>query len=386
MKYDNIKTPCYILEEMGLKNSIAELRSAINNYWPNTIVGYSYKTNSLLWLIKKMKLEGFLAEVVSHDEYNLAKNIGYDSSKIIYNGPIKEKKSFFDILDNNGYLNIDSYQEVEWLISSKKEYSVGIRVNLALEDYLPEHVQNQIEGSRFGFSYENGDLQKVITKLKENNINVRGLHLHCSSKTRSLEVYEMLCEKFVEIIDKLDYQLDYIDIGGGFFNGVPNKPGFSDYFKVISSLLSKNEKTKNILLIVEPGISLIGSNMSYLVKVKDVKSNTKSDFIITDGTRLHIDPFFHKTTYFYDLECNSKNSSKQIISGYTCIENDRFMLINDLSLKIGDYIRFRRVGAYTLTFVSDFIQFSPFVYLENDYYKVIRKKRTYSDILVLQED
>ena len=53
-------------------------------------IGYSFKTNSLPWVLSFMKEHGCYAEVVSENEYELAEYIGFEH--IIYNGPVKGKR------------------------------------------------------------------------------------------------------------------------------------------------------------------------------------------------------------------------------------------------------------------------------------------------------
>ena len=77
-------TPCYIIHQELLEEGIHLLKTSLEQYWSNYICGYSFKTNSLPWVVEKMKKEEFYAEVVSEDEYYLAKHVGYE--KIIYNG------------------------------------------------------------------------------------------------------------------------------------------------------------------------------------------------------------------------------------------------------------------------------------------------------------
>ena len=69
------------LDEEILFLNYRNLEKTLNKYWPNFKVGYSYKTNSLPWLINWMKSKGAFAEVVSTPEYKLAKKIGYSDSK-----------------------------------------------------------------------------------------------------------------------------------------------------------------------------------------------------------------------------------------------------------------------------------------------------------------
>ena len=60
-----LKTPCFIVNENELKNNIDKMHKALQDTWGNYIIGYSYKTNSLPWIINFLKENGVYAEVVS---------------------------------------------------------------------------------------------------------------------------------------------------------------------------------------------------------------------------------------------------------------------------------------------------------------------------------
>ena len=47
------------------------LKDSLEKSWNNYRIGYSFKTNSLPWLVTFLKERGVLAEVVSDDEYAL---------------------------------------------------------------------------------------------------------------------------------------------------------------------------------------------------------------------------------------------------------------------------------------------------------------------------
>ena len=95
MKADSICTPCFVFDEMEFEKNILDFKKALNIFFPDSLIGYSFKTNSLPYIIKKAKNLGCLAEVVSDTEYDLAKKAGYRSKDIIFNGPIKGKETFF---------------------------------------------------------------------------------------------------------------------------------------------------------------------------------------------------------------------------------------------------------------------------------------------------
>ena len=39
-------TPYYVIDKEALENGICKLKNALDKYWGNSIIGYSYKTNS----------------------------------------------------------------------------------------------------------------------------------------------------------------------------------------------------------------------------------------------------------------------------------------------------------------------------------------------------
>lgn len=372
------KTPCYVINKDILDELFCGLKSALNKYWKNHIIGYSFKTNSLPWLINYMKTMDCYAETVSADEYEYAKLFGFDD-KIIYNGPIKSRDTLIEAIKNGCIVNIDSKREITWLIESGIKGKIGLRVNFDLEKYCPGETQCSTEGGRFGFCYENGELADVIAKLKAAGYSVAGIHMHCSSKTRSLSIYEAISKMCCVIKSEFNLDLEYVDVGGGFFGGVPGKPGFEDYMRLISNTLKQNFNPEHTTLIVEPGMCLVGAPIDYITSVVDVKDTTYNRFVITDGSRTNIDPLMKKTSYTYKIEkthMNDKIIDKQVICGYTCMENDRlFTLNNDKELCEGDYIIYNKVGAYTMCLTPLFIEFFPDVYLkENGNYTIVRNR------------
>lgn len=375
--YMELNTPYYVIHKEELDDNFRRLKEALQKHWDNYIIGYSYKTNALPWVLSHFNHLGCYAEVVSEDEYLLAQKIGVDKAKIIYNGPIKSKESYIEAINNGCIVNIDSQREIEWLDEvepSKRE--VGIRVNFDIEKMCVGHSQCPEEGGRFGFCYENGELSRVIAQLNKKNVNISGIHLHVSSKTREVNVYRAIAEMACSISEHYDLKLDYIDIGGGFFGGLSSKPQFEDYLSIVEGILKDYFDKKETKLIIEPGMSVIGAPVSYVTTVIDTKETNYNRFVITDGTRMDIDPLMKKTSYFhrYISEMSNDRSSKQVICGYTCMENDRIYIAeNEPLFERGDKIIYDKVGAYTMCLTPLFIKYFPSVYVEeNNNLKCVR--------------
>ena len=193
-----LNTPYFHIQETDLDKDVSILKQALTENWGNWIVGYSVKTNSLPWLLCYMKEQGFYAEIVSDTEYRLAKQLGFPDDHMIYNGPIKDRQIFADILLAGGLVNLDSSEEPEWLseLSARfpeRTFSVGLRVNCDIAALCPEEVLVEEEGGRFGYCYENGALAEVIRSLRAlPNVKISVLHLHSSTQSRTVNVYAAL--------------------------------------------------------------------------------------------------------------------------------------------------------------------------------------------------
>lgn len=373
MIYNELSTPCFVVNKQILDGGISLLTSSLEKYWNNYIVGYSFKTNSLPWLVNYVKQKGFYAEVVSDDEYLLARLMNYEDDKVIYNGPIKSRETFLQAMNFGCIVNVDTKREIEWLneLPKNKSYKVGVRINFDIESACPTESACGDEGGRFGFCYENGEFKKAIDSINSiENVSVSGIHLHCSSKTRSLNVYKAIAQMACKIKEEFDVNFEYIDIGGGFFGGMDNRPKFPDYLKLVSEILSKAYNPTETMIIVEPGMSLIGPAIDFVTSVIDVKDTTYNRFVVTDGSRTNVDPLMTKSAYFDEIIYQSHDRAemeKQVICGFTCMEHDRlFVLENSKELMVDDKIVYHKVGAYTMCLSPLFIKYFPSVMLNDE--------------------
>ncbi|MEH7344379.1 pyridoxal-dependent decarboxylase [Bacillus sp. JJ1532] len=383
MQTQSLETPCYIIKYDELEYNYNRLKIAFTNYWQGPLkIGYSVKTNHLKWILEFMKEKEVYAEVVSNDEFRYAELVGYPTSEIIYNGPHKKADLLKRALKQGSIVNIDSFSELNVLKAMKKieGMKVGLRVNFDLESECPGESAMGIEPSRFGFCLENGSFEKALKICNKLNILVCGLHMHQSTKTRSLNVFRALAKKAAECIKNfgLNNCLEYIDIGGGFFGGrdIGNNPSFEDYAKTISEELNHAADMKNIQLIIEPGASLISTPISYMTKVVDVRDVRGSRIITVDGSLLHINPFIADRQPSYRIVSNGENfSNRQTICGSTCMENDRLLNIeNAPKLREGDIIEIEKCGSYTMSYNSCFINLPPAVYvIKGGNYELVRE-------------
>lgn len=375
-RIDTTSPPVFRIREKDLLHDIQLLKNSLSENWGNFIMGYSVKTNSLPWLLAYLKNQDFYAEVVSETEYDLVHRLGFPGNHIIYNGPIKDKKVFETVLIAGGYVNLDSTYELGWMeelswLYPDHLFSVGLRVNCDIASLCPEEELVEEEGGRFGYCYENGVLQNAIERLHAlPNVKVGGLHLHSSTQSRTVEVYGALARMAVKIAKEYHLSLDYVDMGGGYFGGRDDKPDYRDYFKEICKELDTFFNREKTVLIAEPGISLISRATTFETEVIDIKDIRGRKFIVTNGSRVNLNPLVTRHNYPFHAEYISDPSVRSVepsqwICGATCMEYDRlFEWKYAPALIPGDKIIYDTAGGYTMCLNPLFIHYFPAVIIE----------------------
>ena len=386
-KFQDLQTPCFILDKDELERSVKGYQNALKSNFQESIVSYSVKTNSVPACMKLAGEMGAYAEVVSHDEWELARLCGFDQQHIVYNGPMKSKETFLDAVEHGAIVNIETKRELEWLkelaqgSNGSKVFKVGLRLNINISHVSPEDADGDNDNSRFGFSDETNEFADAIALIGNlNNVELAGLHIHRTAHSRSIRFYKHSIEFACKTIEKYGLKLDYLDVGGGYFGIFPNKPTYQEYSDAFCEVLTAHG-LQDLCVIVEPGNALVASCFAFLSEVIDVKHVEKELwFATTDGSRNDLDPFFKKSGYLCEVQYTHESPvvKEQIVSGCTCLEYDRMFTLTDKPLlSVGDRIYYRNVGAYTMCLSPMFIRYIPNIYLKKDgEYTLVREKWT----------
>lgn len=364
-------TPYYVFNEQEFINNYITFEQVFKKQYQNYHVAYSYKTNYTPYVCSLIRKLGGYAEVVSKMEYELAKSLGYDDERIIFNGPSKE-------VYPNCILNIDSLEEIKNTGNNR----IGIRINIDV---------GQGFVSRFGL--EESELDQAFEIAKNRII---GLHCHVS-QARSLKAWEKRVETMLRISDRY-FGTDgpkYIDLGSGMYadmqerlrNQFDNVPTYEDYAKVVAGQFSEHYKDgKKPILFTEPGTTLINRYFEFRCVVESIKHIRGKTFVVLNGSKHNLGEI-----------CELKNLPIEIIHsgsilkdvtdadfvGYTCLEHD--VMLRHFSGKIGldDTIIFKNVGGYSIVSKPPFIRPNYPVYTNNG--KLIKRVETFEEIFATYE-
>lgn len=398
--YKQVGTPCFLINEDLFIENIQRIKRAFHNEYNNTIVSYSFKTNYIPYICNLAKNNGCKAEVVSFLEYQIAKQVGFAPKDIIMNSPLKRYEEFETAILEGALVNIDSFYELSHLELIRKnhpneELKVGVRINVPIVD---ENGVSAIYGEekvgRFGFVDE--EIPEVIRQLREMNCDIVCIHGHTSSKNRAIYNYIQISRRLIDVADKYSLKPQYLDLGGGFFGPVPQGmftdryvPTYEEYATDIFKYLNNDEwfKANQPSIIIEPGMSVAASSMTYIARVHDIKHRLDRRIAQTDGTMFHVRQNMadFKLPYYIVTREKSLQEKEEMVhfAGASCMESD---LIRRCATKqivdVGDYIVIDNVGAYTFVMASSFIQYLPYIaVLKGDGIKKLRQSRDFDNFI-----
>ncbi len=369
-------SPLFVISESTIRKTYKNAKRAFTTRYPKVQFAWSYKTNYLNAVCNTFHQEGSWAEVVSGFEYDKALSNGVDGRNIIFNGPDKTEADLRKAIANKSLIHIDHHDEYYMILSiaeeTKQRPQVAIRVNMDTGIYPM--------WDRFGFNYENGQAWDILNRIMmTEKMDLIGLHCHIGTYMMTAEPYGIAAAKLadlaVNVAQKYNHHVKYIDLGGGFASkntlkgaylpAEDTNPTFDDYAeKITSALLNSNIHPDNLpTLILETGRALI-DDAGWLLGT--VITNKRSS-IGARTTVLDIGVNIMFTSFWYDHKITpaqefSHHMEDTKIYGPLCMNID--VIREKASLPIlntGDNVVIHRVGAYNMTQWMQFITLRPAV-------------------------
>ena len=339
------------------KNSI---RSAVNYFtknFPGKIL-YAVKTNPHPTVIQQIIDSGVNQfDVASIEEIKSIRNFS-QSAKCSYMHTVKSRESIKEAYFKYGVktFSLDTKDELVKIIESTnnaKDLELFVRVAVS-----NEHAEIDLSKKFGALSSEATGLLRLA---KQHAVKI-GLSFHVGSQCMHPISYSKGINEIGNIIKKTKILPDYINVGGGFPTIYPDliPQSMENYFNEIKKGLENLKLVKMPEVICEPGRALVAESGSTIVKVNLRK---KQKLYINDGTYGTL--FDAGTPNIVFPSKMIKENSNKIISkkltafdffGPTCDSMDYmkgpFLLPNNI--KENDYIELGQLGAYGLTFRTQF--------------------------------
>lgn len=358
----------YIYDEAVIKRQVETLYEKL----PQFEFFYSVKANPLKPILEFLVSKDIGSDAASAEEVLLSEEIGLSKDRIIYSTPGKQKKDIEKTMDK-AMIVADSYHELELLNEVAKEQDkfikVGLRINMNF---------NGKSSSKFGVDEDSLiDHKNFIDNLK--NIKISGIHVHLRSQIldykRLSDYYETVFKLAVFCKEKLDFNMDFIDFGGGigivYSEKEENPLDFDKLSVECTKLVEKYNKDLKARLIIESGRFIICEAGDFVTKIVDIKESMGTKYLVAekglngflrpslkefllnyidrDAEIASFEPLFTRKDAFEFLipEGDSKNLEEVVLAGSLCTSTDVLAKnINLPKVNIGDLVIVTKAGSY----------------------------------------
>ena len=339
------------------KKSILSASHFFQKKFPGKIL-YAVKTNPHSEVIKTLIESGINQfDVASIEEIKAVRKFS-QNAKCSYMHTVKSKESITEAYFKYGIKTfaLDTKDELIKIIESTsgaKDLELFVRVSVS-----NEHAEIDLS-KKFGAL--NSEASGLLRLAKQYSKKI-GLSFHVGSQCMHPISYAKGITEIGNIIKKTKIVPDYINVGGGFPTIYPDliPQSLDNYFDEIKKGLENLKLDSLPEIICEPGRALVAESGSTIVRVNLRK---KQKLYINEGTYGTL--FDAGTPNIVFPSKMIKDSSNKIISkkitafdfyGPTCDSMDYmkgpFLLPNNI--KENDYIELGQLGAYGLTFRTQF--------------------------------
>ncbi len=339
------------------KHSVTSASKFFQNKFPGEIL-YAVKTNPHPEIIKTLINSGIdQFDIASIEEIKQVRQLS-NTAKCSYMHTVKSPESIKNAYYKYGVktFSLDTKEELIKIIrctDNAKDLELFVRVAVS-----NEHAEIDLS-KKFGAL--NSEALGLLRLAKFHSKKV-GLSFHVGSQCMHPISYAKGISEVGNIIKKTKIIPDYINVGGGFPTVYPDliPHSLNEYFEEIKKSLENLKLDKTPKIICEPGRALVAESGSTIVRVN---LRRKQKLYINDGTYGTLfDAGTPNIVYPSKLirETSNKIISKKMTAfnffGPTCDSMDfmkgPFVLPNNI--KENDYIELGQLGAYGLTFRTQF--------------------------------
>lgn len=342
-----------------------------NRVLPRVTPFYAVKCNDSKAVLQTLASLGTGFDCASKTEIQLVQSIGVPPEKIIYANPCKQVSQIkYAAAHGVQLMTFDS--EVELTKVAAHHSNAQLVLRIATDDSKAVCRLS----IKFGATLKTSRV--LLQRAKDLNLDVIGVSFHVGSGCTDPQTYVEALSDARCVFDmgaELGFNMNFLDIGGGFPGSDDVRLKFEEITVVINSALEKYfPSDSGIKIIAEPGRYYVASAFTLAVNIiaKKIVSceQTGSDdeeessektlmFYVNDGVYGSFNCILYDHAHVKPVLPRKPKPDETFYStsiwGPTCDGLDRIVERCDLpDLHVGDWLFFENMGAYTVAASSTF--------------------------------
>ena len=383
-------TPCYVYSASAILNNFHSYDRAFGSQ-PHTVC-YAVKANGNLAILKLLADAGAGFDIVSGGELFRVLKAGGDPKKIVFSGVGKTAPEIDAALAAGIYVfNCESEPELALIDALAHRHGIQARVAMRVNPDVDAATHAYISTGRLAhkFGIDISGAEAVYERaLQHENLLIEGVSCHIGSQLMKTEPVMEAVDRVLNLIDRLrmkGFDIRHADLGGGL--GIAYKP--EDSTPAICAFIAQMcERLKNrgLHAMIEPGRSIVGAAGVLLTRVLYRKTTGDKHFVVVDAAMNDLIRPALYSAYHDILPLRQTNvpTSKVDVVGPVCETGDFLAKDRELpEVMPGDMLAISTAGAY------GFVQSSNYnarpraaeILVEEDKWRVIRKRETYEDLV-----
>jgi len=317
------------------------------NYLPTVVPHYVVKANPNPDIVRVLAAQGSSFDCATMAEIQQVLGLGVDASRIIFANPCKPM-SHIAFARENGVLRTTFDSESELL-----KIKIGHpKAHLVLRLWVDDRDAQCPLSNKYGATVK--EAMTLLTQAKELGLNVMGVSFHCGSGASAV-TYRVAMRDARSVFkagEKLGFRMTLLDIGGG-MPGTESLDDKGPSLKTISSIINPmlKEHWQGVEVIAEPGRYFCAEAQTLAVQVigKRVRDDVRI-YYVNDGLYQSFNCILYDHSVLLPEDEKSQHGEyhKSALFGQTCDGMDQISKSIVLpELKVGDWIVFPTMGAYT---------------------------------------
>ena len=387
----DVGTPCFVYSRAAIEHAWLEYDRALAGIAHE--VCYAVKANSNLAVIDVLGRLGAGFDIVSGGELERVLAARVPASRIVFSGVGKGDAEMAAALEAGvGCFNVESAQELDRLAAlaaaAGKRAPISLRVNPDIDARTHPYITTGLRENKFGIPIEEapGLYRRAATTP---SLAVRGIDCHLGSQLASLDPFLGAFDRLLGLVDSLGRDgiaLAHINVGGGL--GIRYRDETPPAPAALAGALVERLARRNLVLVLEPGRSIVGNAGVLLTRVEYLKHNGEKRFAVVDAAmndllRPALYDAWHDVVAVRPREGAPRSYE---IVGPVCESGDFLARARELVLEPGDLLSVRSAGAYGFVMSSNYNTRprAAEVMVDGDRFHVVRRRERVRDLFAAE--
>jgi len=317
------------------------------NYLPTVVPHYAVKANPNPDIVRVLAAQGSSFDCATMAEIQQVLALGVDASRIIFANPCKPM-SHIAYAREHGVLRTTFDSESE-LLKIKIGHPLA---HLVLRLWVDDRDAQCPLSNKYGATVK--EAMVLLQQAKNLGLNVTGVSFHCGSGASAVTYRAAMrdARTVFKTGEDLGFKMSLLDIGGG----MPGTEALDDQgssLKTIASIINPMLKDhwQDVEVIAEPGRYFCAESQTLAVQIigKRLRDSVRV-YYVNDGLYQSFNCILYDHSVLLSEEEKMQHGDhfKSALFGQTCDGLDQISKNVVLpELKVGDWIVFPTMGAYT---------------------------------------